>query len=294
MLENEMLGSRRAGAVAFCKSCGKGICQDCLVVVGGNSYCKACLEGGRVAVAAPPLTPTVAEIVPAPKETPSKAFFIVGGVGCVVNTVTAMWLFLASLAVIAAYDQFPWIVGCILLIIGLSLASIGYLGMRRNYGSGVGVASFAVAIVVSVLFLIWTVWLVVGYPPGYFRYYEDYWLLQTYIWATIYEIFFAMMVLWGVTHITTRRFTDKSGLSAATGIMLIITAVFLEISTTARVFLEIFWRYYYEYWYWYPFAEIFEGIWTLLFFVSEILATILFFVIKVPESSSKSNYSASA
>jgi len=193
---------------------------------------------------------------------------------------------LAALALIPAYGQFPWIAGCILLMIGLSLASVGYLGMRRNYGSGVGVASFAVAIVVSVLFLIWTVWLVLGYPLGDFaRYFEDYWLfLRTYIWATIYEIFVAMMVLWGITHITTRRFTEKSGLSAATGIMLIITAVFLEISAMAWVILEIYWRYN-EYWYWYPFAEIFEAIWTLLFFVSEILATILFFVTKVPESS---------
>jgi len=277
--------------VAFCKSCGKGVCRDCVVVVGGDSYCKACLEGGRVAVAAPSAAPTVAEGVPMPRGKPSKAFFVVGGVGCVVNTITAIWLFLAVLNLIPA-GQFLWIVGYVLLMIGLSLASVGYLGMRRNYGSGPGVASFALAVVVSVLFLIWTVWRVVGYPLGDFtRYYEDYWLLRTYIWATIYEIFFAMMVLWGVTHITTRRFTGKSGLSAATGIMLIITAVFLEVSTTAWVILEIFWRYYGH---WYAFADIFGAIWTLLFFVSEILATILFFVLKVPESSSKSNYTASS
>lgn len=267
-------------AVALCKSCGKGVCQDCLVAFGDNNHCKACLESGRVVAVAPSPEPTVAESVPVPKGTPSKAFFAVGGVGCIINTVAAIWFFFAALA---RFGQYSWIIGYVLLMIGLGLASVGYLGMRRNYGSGVGTASFAVAIVVSVLFLFWTVWLTVSYPFDYL-YLEDYWLLRRYIWAAIFEIFFTMIVLWGVTHITTRRFTGKSGLSYATGIMLIITAVFLEISTTLSVVMM--------FWYYYGFGlsaptYIFELIWTSLFFVSEILATILFFMMKVPESSAK-------
>ena len=275
----------KQNAVALCKVCGKGVCQDCLVVLGGDNYCKACIESGRVAVVAPSPEPSVAESVPMSKGTPSKAFFVVGGVGCIVNTIAAIWFFFATLAPVFDYGLSSWIIGYVLLMIGLGLASVGYLGTHRNYGSGVGTASFAVAIVVSVLFLLWTVWLIVGYPIGY-PYYEEYWQLRTYIWATIYEIFFAMMVLWGVTHITTRGFTGKSWLSFATGIMLIITAVFLEISTTLSVVSMMFWRYYD----WFGFVEISELIWTVLFFASEILATILFFMVKVPESSVNPSY----
>jgi len=226
-----------------------------------------------------------------PKEIQSRAFFVVGGVGCIVNAVAAMWLFLTTLAPTFVFGIDSWIIGYFLLIIGLILASLGYLGTYCNYGSGVGAASFAIAIVVSVLFLSWTIWHIANYP-FYYRYYEEYWHLLTYIWAIIYEIFFVMMILWAVTHITSRYFTDKPGLSLATGIMLIITAVFLEISSILSVVLMMFWRQYHGF----QFVNIFELVWTfelvwiLLFFTSEILAAILFFMMRIPESSAKPGY----
>jgi len=278
---------RDRDAVAFCKFCGKGVCEFCLVVFGGDSYCKTCIESGRIVAVAPPSKPTVAEGMPEPRGMPSRAFFIVGGVGCIFNAIAAIWVFFPIL--VPVWSRLVWTIGYVLLILGLSLASVGYLGMRRNYGSGVGIASFAIAIVVSVLFLFWVIWEIVGYYP----YYGVYWQLREYFIIMIFELFFAMMVLWGATNITTKRFTHKSGLSLATGIMLIITAVFLTISTT--IWSVVIWSVvYWHYWgMLLDLANIFDLAWTLLFFVSEILATILFFMAKVPEPSAKPNYMTS-
>jgi hypothetical protein len=231
----------------------------------------------------------VAEPSLVPKGRPSKALFIVGAVGCVINTLAAMWFFLATVMWFFFAASIPeplWIIGYVLLVIGLSLASVGYFGTRRNYGSGVGTASFAIAIVVSILFLLLAIWRIMGYP--FFHGYEEYWLLRSYVLTTIYEIFFVMMILWGVTHITTRRFTGNSGLSLATGIMLILAAVFVSVWTTLWI-ADTFWRYYgyHEFVLW-RIVDVFDLVWTSLFFVSEILATILFFMAKVPESSAKS------
>jgi len=220
-----------------------------------------------------------------PKGRPSKAFFTVGAVGCIINTIAAMWFLLDAYVSVFRREPF-WIIGYFLLVIGLSLASVGYLGTRCNYGSGAGTASFAIAIVVSILFLLWAIWRAIGYP--FFHGYEEYWLLRSYVLATIYELFFVMMILWGVTHVTTRRFTGNSGLSLATGIMLILAAVFVNVWTTLW-FVDTLWWYhgYHEFVLW-RIVDVFDLVWTSLFFVSEILATILFFMAKVPELSAKS------
>ena len=34
-------------AVAICKTCGKGVCSDCAIILEGTSYCKTCVEAGR-------------------------------------------------------------------------------------------------------------------------------------------------------------------------------------------------------------------------------------------------------
>jgi hypothetical protein len=268
-------------AVAVCKSCGKGVCKDCVVDVRGDSYCKTCIESGRV-VAVEPSEPTVAEEMPTPTGTPSKAFLVVGGVGCIISSIAAIWFFFNILMPTAVGYPLSDIIGHTLLFIGLILASFGYLGMRRNYGSGVGTAGFAVGIVVSVLFILWTIVLSMGYISDYFYYYDWYYDFGAYLGITIYDIFFAMMILWAVAHITTRRFTGKSGLSIATGIMLIITALLLEVT-------NILWALMFAWEYdvglaFYDMSNALYATWVLLFFISEIVATISFFTANVPES----------
>jgi len=252
-------------AAALCDSCRKSTYQNRLITV------------------APSHESTIAESELTVKATSSKAFFIVGGVGSIITAIAAIWSFLETFT----DSLFFWAIGNVLLVIGIILASIGYLGMRYNYGSGIGVASFAIAIVVSVLVLLRTAWQIVGTEFDYN------WLLNIYVWSVIYEIFFVMIILWGVTHITTRYFSGNLGVSLASGTMHIITAVFLQITI---LFQNITFGYLYQSRYYeeellalLDIMKILDLVWILFFFVSQILATVLFFIAKVPGSSRNTN-----
>lgn len=223
---------------------------------------------------------SISEAIPVPKGTPSKAFFVVGAIGCIINTIAAIWFSFLALIPIFGYP-FPRIMGYVLLVIGLILASTGYFGMRRNYDSGVGTASFALGVATGILFLLFTIWEIMLYLLGAYPIFG--YELNLYVLFTIYDIFFVLIILWGITNITTRHFTGKSGLSMATGIILILTAVFLQIWNTVWFVGITVWGYMGYYWFW----DMLELTWTLLFFVSEILATILFLMAKVPQLPAK-------
>ena len=237
-------------------------------------------EIGRVVAVTSAPGLSITEAMPVPKGTTSRALFVVGAIGCIINTIVAIWLSFTTLAFPIFGYRFSWIIRYVLLVIGLILASVGYFGMRRNYDSGVGTAGFAVGIVVAVLFLLWTVWEIM---MDWFVYPAIAYELSAYVLSTVYDIFFVLLVLWGVTHITTRRLTGTSGLSMAAGIMLILTAVFLEIWNTVWIVSITFGAYIGDYWV----LDILKLIWTPLFFVGEILATMLFFMAKVPQLPAK-------
>ena len=228
---------------------------------------------------------TVAESGPVPKGRPSKALFIVGAIGCIINTIVAIWFLMATYVLITQY-QYPlrhsdfsfFSIGNFLLGIGLILASVGYLGTRLNYGSAAGVAGFAFSILVSALLGLWFVR-------------DTLETLATYIWdisgvyfnflGVIYPLFFATLILWGATHIIIRRLTGTWGLSIATGIMLILTAVLLLLWINIWINPSS----YYEYGgSGYLIRRAFSLVWAPLFFISQILNTTLFFMAKVPES----------
>jgi hypothetical protein len=40
----------KEAALVVCKIYGKGVCNNCLMTIAGNSYCKTCVEAGRVKV----------------------------------------------------------------------------------------------------------------------------------------------------------------------------------------------------------------------------------------------------
>jgi hypothetical protein len=270
----------KVDAVAVCVSCGKGLCKECSIVIAGNTYCKTCVESERwkapptppaappVAPPTPPPTPVIAEPTPTPTGVPSKAQFIVGGVGSILNTIASIPMFLFTItlwiAMIYYYEEYTYlypilsvgVVGSILLIIGIIMAAIGYFGFRRNYGSGMGTASFVFAIIVAVLLIIIAfvdITLIYAGEPYYE--YTTRWvivLVGQIIWFLLFGV---MQILWGITHIVTRKFTGHSGLSLATGIMLIIAGSLISVMT-------------------------FVGM--ALFFVAEIMASVLFFTLKVP------------
>jgi hypothetical protein len=266
-------------AVAVCKTCGKGVCSSCLVTIANNSYCKQCVEAGIVGA------PAVE--VSKPTGPPSRQLFIVGATGSILNMVASIiaviiWALYMSIFSMMSYYSYDietllrQIIGMtsivviivIVLAVGLLLASIGYLGLRRNYGSGVGTAGFVLGIVVFV-FIFLTI-ASAGATLVALGSYNQYNLWNFIIWLFIFAIlclitiilFGVTQIIWGVAHIVTRKYTGHSGLAMATGIMLILSGVFVMTMILSEIGL-------------------------ILFFISEILAAITFLISHVPQQSTQ-------
>jgi len=271
-------------AVAVCKSCSKGVCQNCAVSISGDVYCKACVESRRIFIP-PTREPLKIEHVPTPKGVPIKALFTIGGAGNILTTIASMPLTLVFFGTILAISQTsfryykPFFGGetstvpifsiLVFTFIGIIFAAIGYLGAYKNYGSGVGAAGFAFSLVAAIMFMVYA-----GAIAVYLSTEEWEWRFNFYYYSEAARVFLLlvfiitcilfgiMLILWGATHIVTRRFTGHSGLSTATGIMMIVSGA-LTLST------------------------ILSSVALSLLFVTEILATILFFIMKIPELSAK-------
>jgi len=254
-------------AVGVCKSCGKGVCQECAVIIAGGNYCKTCLETGRVKATTVQI-PVQPVAVARPSGIPTRASFIVGGVGAIISGVAALLSLFGGFGNIfyGAFFGFGsiWsIVGSIILGVGLILAGIGYKGIKSNYGVGTGTAGFAFSIVACVFVFVNVAFGIIGLPYGSrVPYYSDPWY-SSYLIYTISAIitlilFGVMQILWGVAHINSRKYTGVSGLGMATGIMLIISG-----ALTASVFIA------------------FAGI--VLFFISEILVVLVFLMSNIPK-----------
>jgi hypothetical protein len=253
-------------AVAVCKSCGKGVCKDCAIVLSGDSYCKTCVEEGKVAVG--PVAPAQQQTVaPKPSGIPSRTPFIIGSIGAIMAGVAAILLIFTGwgtllLGTIGGSYGIWGIIVDIFLAVGIILTGIGYKGIKSNYGLGTGTASFALSIVTSVLFFVTAaLGVAVGsYHYGYYYYYYTPWYFAFVISLIISLIMFGVtQIIYGVAHINCRRFTGNSGLGMATGILLIISGAF-----TASVLLS------------------FVGM--IMFLVGGILTVIVFIMSKIPQS----------
>jgi len=224
------------------------------------------VETGRVKPS-PVQVPTPQVKVRVPSGIPTRAPFIVGGVGAIISGVAALLSFFGGFGNIFWYTL-GWgsiwvILGGIILGVGLILAGIGYKGIKGNYGVGTGTAGFAFSIVACVFVFVNVALGIIGFPYGNgVPYYRDpeYALYISYIGSTVIAVilFGVMQILWGVAHINSRKYTGTSGLAMATGIMLIISG-----ALTASVLVA------------------FVGI--ILFFVSEILAVLVFLMSNIPQ-----------
>ncbi len=163
---------------------------------------------------------------PEPTGPPTRAPLIVGSVGhfLAVGGVIAygIVLYLSTFA-----DSFV-----VLLFVGPFLAGTllvqlsGFWGLRRNYGSRMGLATFSYGLIAVVLFLVANT-LFATFGPGT---------------STVIVLFVAslvalgiMFILQGIAFILVRHFMRSAGLSLATGILFIIVG-----SLIALVFTAIF------------------------------------------------------
>lgn len=255
-------------AVAVCRSCGKGICQQCTVLVEGNSLCRECVETRGFK------NQMDRTAIPKPGGTPSKTPFIIGGVGAIISGVAAV------LSIFGGIGSSFWLFGYygygystaffsmmtgVLLSVGLILAGIGYKGIKTNYGRSIGTAGFALSIVSCVFFLIDAVLVIIARGGYYYYYYYNPWYIVYVLFGIIaLELFAATQIVWGVAHINSRKYTGNSALGMATGILLIISGAF-----TASLLLA------------------FVGM--IMFLVGMILAMIVFLISIIPRSGYSKN-----
>jgi hypothetical protein len=209
-----------------------------------DSYCKPCIEAGKVTVAR--------EFVPS--GFPSKTPFITGAVGTMLSGVAAV-VFVALVFLIQPYVyNLPAMISFIIVGAGLVVNSFGYKGMKTNFGLKMGTASFALGIVGSVLTMI-----TAGFGAALqISHYNYSFLNQVFIVLLFITLVFlgVMQIVWGVAQIIARRFAGSSALALATGILLVISGA---ITASLIVF--------------------YAGL--VLFLVSEILTFVVFITFKI-------------
>lgn len=250
-------------AVAVCKICGKGVCADCAVEIGGIAYCKTCVESK---VAAP--TSKDAQVaMPMPSGIPSRTHFIVGAVGAIISGVAPLVvLFLGGGLALSLWSSEQYmnvtdLADFVLLGIGLITAGVGYLGVSRNFRKGVATASFAFSIIATIfVFITGAFGLIASSSSSYYYYYSSPWYRYYVITLIVALVLFGVMqILWGVSHIQARQHIGNSGLSLATGIIFIISG-----SLTISPFISI----------------LISFVGMILFFVANIMAAIGFILTK--------------
>jgi hypothetical protein len=219
-------------AVAECKSCGKSVCKDCAIVLSGNSYCKTCIEEGKVNVI---LAAFLKQqfVAPKPSGTPSRTPFIIGGIGGIIAGVAGILSMFTGIASMLYWGTFGMLLGVaaipvsVFLGVGIVLTGFGYKGMKTNYGLGIGTAGFILSILTAALFFVTAVLGVAGgsYYYGYYFYSRWYAVFIAFWWISV-VMFGATQIVYGVAHIVCRRFTGYSALGLATGILLVISGAF--------------------------------------------------------------------
>lgn len=196
-----------------------------------------------------------------PQRAPSRTLFILGAIGTLISGTAFIWSFYGpSLIFIQILPELSWeallIFPSIILVgIGLILASMGYLGFKRNYGVGTGLAGFAFGIVAGVFLPLFIALAAALHFPD-----SHDWGYPIYVSSAIISLLLlgVAQILWGVTHIKSKQYTGDSGLAKATGVMFIISgALAMSIILCTLSFM--------------------------LFFVSDVLALYVFLTSKIPQ-----------
>lgn len=223
-------------AIAVCKSCGRAVCSNCLVSISGNSYCKECVEAGRVQLQ-PVKTSPMIKPMPTPSGIPSRTTFIIGSVGLIIAGVAGILSLFGGLGFFwlwgrSGFGAIGW-TSSIMLGVGALLAAEGYKGMKTNYGRSIGTVGFVFGDIAGVFFIIEAALMIMmTYSNNYYYYYYGYYGYDPFfvffaIFTIITIIMFAVaQIIWGVAHINSREYTGNSGLGVAAGILLIISGAF--------------------------------------------------------------------
>ena len=231
-------------AVAVCKGCGKGLCQNCSVQVSQVSYCKTCIEGGRVQMQYTQYPQAPSQMPPqysapyggygSPNVPNFKALFEKGATGLVIAGIGAAIYAALSLYNIASSYGLDF-TGSIMLIFfaivfayGISTAGQGYKGIKAAFGHSIGTAGSILAKISAVILILGLILAFVGGLWIGLSYYSSsggYGMVLAAIYLEFagFILFGATEIVWGVAHVVTRRFMGNVGLAMAAGVMFIVS-----------------------------------------------------------------------
>ncbi|MFX0168466.1 MAG: hypothetical protein ACFE89_03820 [Candidatus Hodarchaeota archaeon] len=244
-------------AIAYCQSCGNGLCVDCRIGIAGISYCQPCLDAGRIK---PPPThiQDLEDQLPTPTGpvTPmSRRYFVLGIVGLLMIAVSIHIIWLGPLLVFPPNPTFvdlflPRALGFTIVATGISLTGLA-IGEFKNYFNfrlGEYIGFFTIVspwiITISQLLIFSGLVFIPNGGPYYFSY--DIGPL-----APIYHILFTigsaligiLFILWPVALLSVRKQMRSSSAAKWASALFLIVAHILLISVpllTMMFFRESF------------------------------------------------------
>jgi len=178
----------------------------------------------------PPSYQTPAVPQPKPIGTPSRAWFTVGAIGHFFS-VAASIAFGVYLLDFYFYPSVLMLILGILLFVAVLLQLFAFAGMRQNYGSLMGAATFGYGLAAILFFLVAAI--VVQLPMVRYNWYGP--LLGLVLIIISWIALGVLFILEGVAYIVTRGFMGIPGASVAVGVLLIVGG-----SMISSVILAIF------------------------------------------------------
>ena len=219
-------------AVAICKSCGKGLCQECNVNVQRISYCRECLNNKLTLQDKDDIQLNILFGPGAETEREFRAgadgLMALGIISLFVVVFVTITEFYNIQAAGATAIIWIWIIAT---AIATSVTALGYKALGTSYGNNVGIAGRILGYISTVfIFLILLVWIVI-YPntvssldainaSNGFR---------TYFYLT-FTLFGITQIVWGIAQITSRQHTGKTNLAISSRTMMIISGAVTALS----------------------------------------------------------------
>ncbi|MBM4249996.1 MAG: hypothetical protein FJ149_11340 [Euryarchaeota archaeon] len=171
---------------------------------------------------------------PRPRGPPARPLFYIGAAGMFVLAAAGILGGLVFFIAPFGYGYgrgypFEIVITGVMVLISSVMAAVGYLGLYRNYGSGMGAASGIYLLIAASLFLVLTAGSIEYHSFG--GYWDEtgygYYTPNIFMYWTGYIIFGVAPILTGTSHLVSRHHMTIPGLGVATGVLLIIGGAFL-------------------------------------------------------------------
>ena len=229
-------------AIAFCQSCGNGLCSNCRISIAGVSYCQPCLDAGRIrTLGLHPEDPEERLPIPiGPVTSNSRRNFLlgIGGMIIVAIFIHLLWIY----PVFGTYVQpdapaslriMPRTVGFAIIAVGITLCGFAfdefknYFNFRWGFIVGIYTILSPWMMVIGDL-LLYTELVYVQDPMNSWRLLPGPLGPLYFVISTVGTVLIGvLLILWAATLLSVRKFTGSSKLNLSASILLLICAHFI-------------------------------------------------------------------